>query len=272
MEPEAAVDVCCTRCWRWLHVPPNVSTWTCVCEAELSFVRCKYCRITQTTAVPVKQWLTCDVCGDRTGAQYKGENRSSTAGECAASLEWLGLQANYPEGRLLPRNKVVSSHGLDIPEGKIVTVAIGRDSVVIAGNLRPNQDRIRRSLPRGPGLLRVEIGQTEHRPQVHVSEFLYKGVLWAGVNLALEHTQYGSTIWLSSEDGGVSLENSFVGAAGAATILEPLIHDWNPQTSAAPSAPEDPTETLAKLAKLHDAGVLTDEEFTTKKTEILNRI
>lgn len=121
-------------------------------------------------------------------------------------------------------------------------------------------------------MLRVEIGQTEYKPQVHLSEFLYKGAVWAGVNLLREQNEYGSTIWLSSGDGGVSLENSFVSAGGAATILEPLVHDWSPQTSTSNSAPEDPTETLAKLAKLHDAGVLTDEEFTAKKQEILARV
>ena len=34
----------------------------------------------------------------------------------------------------------------------------------------------------------------------------------------------------------------------------------------------DPTEQLAKLAELHKAGVLTDEEFNAKKTELLGRI
>lgn len=29
---------------------------------------------------------------------------------------------------------------------------------------------------------------------------------------------------------------------------------------------------IRKLAELHDAGILTDEEFTTKKTELLARL
>lgn len=34
----------------------------------------------------------------------------------------------------------------------------------------------------------------------------------------------------------------------------------------------DATEQLAKLASLHEQGILTDDEFTTKKTELLKRI
>lgn len=34
----------------------------------------------------------------------------------------------------------------------------------------------------------------------------------------------------------------------------------------------DPTDQLQRLAELRDAGVLTEEEFTAKKTEILGRL
>lgn len=39
-----------------------------------------------------------------------------------------------------------------------------------------------------------------------------------------------------------------------------------------PAAPTDDSEQLRKLADLHAAGILTDEEFATKKAEILNRM
>lgn len=38
------------------------------------------------------------------------------------------------------------------------------------------------------------------------------------------------------------------------------------------SSPQDPTSTLATLAKLHADGVLTDEEFEAKKTKLLGEI
>lgn len=39
-----------------------------------------------------------------------------------------------------------------------------------------------------------------------------------------------------------------------------------------PTASLDPTNLLEQLASLHKAGILTDEEYQAKKTEILNRI
>jgi len=45
-----------------------------------------------------------------------------------------------------------------------------------------------------------------------------------------------------------------------------------PQSTAAVASEPDPTVQLAKLADLHKAGVLTDEEFATKKAELLKRI
>ena len=41
------------------------------------------------------------------------------------------------------------------------------------------------------------------------------------------------------------------------------------QQQAPPPAEEDPTEQLAKYAKLHEQGVLTDEEFAAAKAKIL---
>lgn len=44
-------------------------------------------------------------------------------------------------------------------------------------------------------------------------------------------------------------------------------------TPAPPAAPQlDITEQLTKLASLRDAGILTDEEFATKKAEMLSRL
>ena len=44
------------------------------------------------------------------------------------------------------------------------------------------------------------------------------------------------------------------------------------QTTSAVPTQLDPTEQLGKLADLHKAGVLTDDEFAEKKAELLKRI
>jgi hypothetical protein len=41
------------------------------------------------------------------------------------------------------------------------------------------------------------------------------------------------------------------------------------QAAPAPAAAADPSEQLKKLAELHDAGVLTDEEFAASKKKAL---
>jgi hypothetical protein len=43
-----------------------------------------------------------------------------------------------------------------------------------------------------------------------------------------------------------------------------------PQTPAPAPAPRDPVSSLAGLVKLHDAGVLTDEEFEKAKARIVS--
>ena len=43
-------------------------------------------------------------------------------------------------------------------------------------------------------------------------------------------------------------------------------------SAAAPPSAEDPYEQLAKLAKLRDAGVVTEDEFAAKKQELLERM
>ena len=59
-----------------------------------------------------------------------------------------------------------------------------------------------------------------------------------------------------------------------AQLLKAKILELMSSSQATSSTPSqlDPTEQLGKLADLHKAGVLTDEEFATKKAELLKRI
>ena len=60
----------------------------------------------------------------------------------------------------------------------------------------------------------------------------------------------------------------------APKLKETILELVNRASSAAGNVAQtiDPTEQLTKLAELHKAGVLTDEEFNVKKTELLGRI
>jgi hypothetical protein len=57
--------------------------------------------------------------------------------------------------------------------------------------------------------------------------------------------------------------------AMAAQAAPPQQYDAPPAPAPAASPAEDPYERLKKLAELHAAGVLTDEEFAAEKAKIL---
>lgn len=60
----------------------------------------------------------------------------------------------------------------------------------------------------------------------------------------------------------------------AFSLVSGLLKDRKaaPVVESTPAAMPDVADQLAKLASLRDAGVLTEEEFTAKKTELLSRI
>lgn len=84
-----------------------------------------------------------------------------------------------------------------------------------------------------------------------------KTMLWMHVNI----TASGQKIEFKS--------NEWMGPALKAKILE-LVN--GPKTATASAVAPDPTEQLVKLAELHKAGVLTDDEFASKKAELLKKI
>jgi hypothetical protein len=45
-----------------------------------------------------------------------------------------------------------------------------------------------------------------------------------------------------------------------------------PPADQAPTTTSDVTEVISKLASLRDAGIVTDDEFSAKKAELLDRL
>jgi len=70
----------------------------------------------------------------------------------------------------------------------------------------------------------------------------------------------------------VELEKMRASAGGVVVHAPPVMHPVA-QPIAAPAAPaEDPMASLAQLKKLRDADLISDEEFSSKKAEILARL
>jgi hypothetical protein len=84
---------------------------------------------------------------------------------------------------------------------------------------------------------------------------------------SLKLTVAGAAIevkWIQGDKGGVE-------TGKIADAVRARLGQGAPTAPAAASAP-DATDQLRKLAELRDAGILSEEEFTAKKTEILGRI
>ena len=79
------------------------------------------------------------------------------------------------------------------------------------------------------------------------------------------HLQSAQTIRLTNIDDIASFADTLRTAVRQATTPSPT------PPAAAPPRP-DVLDQIAKLADLHTAGVLTDDEFQTKKSELLNRL
>ena len=73
---------------------------------------------------------------------------------------------------------------------------------------------------------------------------------------------------------GATPAASGVEAAGVASDARPFLRDAGEAVgrTAGPGASVDPIDALERLAKLHRAGIVTDEEFNAKKAELLRRL
>jgi len=104
----------------------------------------------------------------------------------------------------------------------------------------------------------INKGLEEFRLQQLTSVGMTGGLMWAAINL----TVAGAT---------QSIEN--VDKTDAKRVV-PAIRDAISRAQASPVASEGPDviAQIAKLKELHDAGILTDEEFGAKKAELLARL
>lgn len=82
---------------------------------------------------------------------------------------------------------------------------------------------------------------------------------------------------VSGGTGGFSVKTHKIHADHVKRVLDEILERRDRNSPSAPEAPvmggeKSPTEVLTELAALHAAGVLSDEEFSAKKAEILGRM
>jgi hypothetical protein len=83
----------------------------------------------------------------------------------------------------------------------------------------------------------------------------------------------GGSLTFSSQHGLVDVASLPVLPTKSSAVQEPRAPMASTATAAASLAPQvDILATIEKLAELHRKGILSDEEFTAKKTELLSRL
>lgn len=107
-----------------------------------------------------------------------------------------------------------------------------------------------------------------------------KALLVGVFALAAKNTQKDATVTVNRKDGNVAIYQ-ITGTSGGAVRakLQPFMvenavpcTDDGPLPADAPTPADDPAEQLKKLADLHQSGLLTDEEFATKRAALVDKL
>jgi hypothetical protein len=96
-------------------------------------------------------------------------------------------------------------------------------------------------------------------------------VAFGVLGLAARRREWSAIVDISTAEGELVFEVIGEAAPALRAKLEPFLRELVHPSEAA-ATPDGPPELLAKLADLHAAGVLTDDEFSEKKKTLLGRI
>lgn len=282
----ARVDVYCPHCRTWSAVPPRARWWECNCGSRLNAVRCPSCDLTDLAVGEDPDTLECGSCG-RSSTNYPDEFKS-TAGAFGKTLKWRGAQPGDQGQQIVYGNRIMSVHGVDVPVGATASLCVSADRLTLAG-VDSAGSRF------SAHLLRNEL--VDLRIELHAADITDNGtaltrftILGAPVgkavnslvNSVLGHEDVEHTVFtLATESAVVTMKTTSITPEDADAMLVPVEVDISAnrkriidEYSVEPEADleADEVELLGELAELHGAGVLTDEEFSDKKAEILSRL
>jgi len=190
----------------------------------------------------------------------------------------LVLQAGFKFRKLTPDNVAEWDEVVSDGKGNVVS-AVGK---AVAGAVLPGQLGKAASAALG-GVLDsmgpshvVDVGWADgKRSLIKLPDAMFKHL-----NLVLR-AQRADPVELAPGEGLASLQTERPTVTEQAfSLVSGIVKERFPARTAPPSPPADPkqqvpfdvVEQLTKLASLRDAGILTDDEFTTKKAELLSRL
>lgn len=185
---------------------------------------------------------------------------------------------------LILNNRVVAVHGVDLPVGALVSLAVSPSRITFAG-VGPQGAKVATSIARDDLIdLRIELRDDELVDRSPLDQFTVLGAgvgkaLAAVVRLLAGHVEVSETvITIATETATVVMVTDTVTPEEADAMMVSVERDVSANRKriieAAPEEPEDEDliELLGDLLALRDKGALTEAEFAAKKAEILSRI
>lgn len=271
------VEFPCRACGVPLVVPCDGQHVACPgCNATYTFRSCGRCSSINQVSPKAKHggWWTCAFCGSANRGSVVGHGDLVTADLYLAELRGRRLTDARTE-RLVSGFTVVGGNGLDLPVGANCSVLTTTDGVLLQAEV---DDRRSILIPYGD-ITAVDVGggRKTTGPAIFGGGFgvqgALEGMLAASVlNSAMRQTSINTGMHIASVGGEVFLHHGHMTSDAVRRVLSPLWtrYDGARRETSAPAA--DPTEMLARLKRLCDAGVLTEEEFASKKAELMARI
>ena len=290
MAPVGAVQ--CPRC-RQATTPkdPAAREWTCpVCFKVFRFLRCEVCPAYGPigAVLPGGQRVPCVACGQPVRVpRLAGDKRWGTAANMAADIELRGmpfpraeptvgsLQAVDPDYRRVAVCTVIGGYGLTVPFKAVGTLSCDSHGLSFTSPPNPDwaiaYDRVVDMEIGGPGVTKTGGGFIG--AGFGLSGAL-EGMLVASVlNALTTKTRVNSLIGITTASSAVVLHTSSAAPADLRVHLLPVLGRLTARRLATPTAPtpaaSDPLDRLERLARLHEAGVLSEPEFIKARAVVI---
>ena len=274
------VTVPCAACRAMSRYPASSAGLPCsACGAALVFRRCATCgSVCQIPTKGPRAGWRCEFCGKQT--KSGSVIPDATASDRRDELTQRGLIDAPSDVVFVGGFEVVGgSGGIDLRPGVMVSlwtppdalhirIEIGVPKVITVPYDQIAALEISGTVSKtGGGFIGGGFGLVAAVEGMVVSSFL--NALTSGIAV-------DTRMRVATNDGELLLRHDAIPHEAVRAVLSPLWTRFEAAqragTAASPQPDESAVALLAQLGQLHDAGVLTDEEFVAKKADLLGRM
>jgi hypothetical protein len=217
-------------------------------------------------------------CRRSTDVPLIGKWATASAADRYAELNRRGMAVDATDVAVLGGFTVVGGNGLGITPSSVCSILTVPDGVHIVVEIGERAEAVIRY--EDMVALEVAGGEVTTGPAFVAGGFglhgAIEGLVVASVlNAVSERTTINTGMHIGSTKGEVLLFHGELTSQAIRRALSPLWTRYEAKRAAksTPAAThDDAVRLLARLAELRDAGVLSDEEFSAKKAELLARM